>query len=583
MDGTPSRVPLSRESAISLERYRLALEAGRMGTWYWDVVTNRVDWDDELCRVFGVAPHSFDGTFDAYIALLHPDDVAATIATIQESLAAKSDHYVEHRVPQADGSIRWISGTGRAILSPSGEVIGMVGVGADITEQRALHEARLAAEAASVIARDAAARSQGRLALLGRVSGVLGASLDVGRTMQQLADLVVGEGLADWCVVELSAVGGLNRIALAHRDPEMVQLARRLQVEYPSRIRPEEGVGKVLATGEPEFWPQIPAGLVEQSAVDDTHLELLRRLDLTAAMVLPLRGRGRMLGAMSMVGAGGRTFDEEDLKAALELAERAGVALDNAFLYAERDRVARTLQQSLLPPVLPTVPGLDIGAVYRPGSEAHGIGGDFYDVVPTGRGSWLVAVGDVCGKGVEAAALTGTVRYALRTAAVLAESPADMLRAVNETVLREEWQDRFATLLVAEVFPAESPVRVVLAGGGHPPAVLRRASGELVRPAVGGSLVGALERAEFAQHAVTMEPGDCLALYTDGVTEAGQAPDLFGDERLDAVLASAPAGSAQQVARSVVEAVDDYRRAVIPNPDADPGRDDLAILVVRVS
>ena len=193
----------ARIAAAGVERYELALQAGRMGTWYWDVTANRIDWDDQLPRVFGLEPGQFDGSFESYLGLLHPDDVDATIASIQDSVATGRDHYVEHRVIHPDGSVHWVSGTGRPIVGPDGEVVAMVGVGADISEQHAAHEATRAAEAATAIAQDAAARSQARLALLGRVSGVLGASLDVAITLQQLADIVVHEGLADWCAVEV--------------------------------------------------------------------------------------------------------------------------------------------------------------------------------------------------------------------------------------------------------------------------------------------------------------------------------------------------------------------------------------------
>lgn len=570
-------------STVDAERYRLALEAGRMGTWYWDVVADRLDWDEQLCQVFGVNRDTFDATFQGYLDLLHPDDVEHTVATIQESLERKQDHYVEHRVLLPDGSVRWISGTGRALLDQHGNVVGMLGVGADITEQRAAQEARLAAEAASEIARTAAERSQARLALLGRVSGVLGASLDVETTLQQVADLVVREGLADWCVVEIpEGDGELSRVALAHRDPEMVEIARRLQARYPPEITTERGVGKVLATGEPEFWPSIPSELLEQSARDSEHLALLRELQLTAAMVVPLTARGRVLGAVSLVRSDGRQFDEEDLRTATDLGLRAAVALDNAYLYADRDRVARTLQQSLLPPVLPEIPGLSMSAIYRAGSQTHGIGGDFYDVFPTGTDQWLVAIGDVCGKGVEAAALTGTVRYAVRTAAVLMSSPALILRAVNETLVQEAWHERFATLQIAQLTIAAGSVGVRMAAGGHPPAILRRSHGQVEWLSPGGPLLGVLPDAEFNEQAVELADRDILLLYTDGVTEAGRAPRLFGEGRLGRAVRESPADAAS-LAGHVLSSVEEFRRKVVDSLETDHGRDDLALVALQVS
>ena len=570
-------------SAVGVARYALALEAGRMGTWYWEVASNRLDWDDQLLRVFGLEPGTFDGTFEAYLALIHPDDVGPTVAIIQESLATGHDHYVEHRIVLGDGTVRWVNGTGRPVIGEDGAVIAMVGVGADISEQRAAHEATLAAEAATAIAQDAAARSQGRLALLGRVSGVLGASLDISTTLQQLADIVVHEHLADWCTVEMpDGPQGLSRLALAHRDPAMVAMARRLQDDYPTQMRDDTGLGKVLRTGEPQLWPTIPHELIVESAQDSTHLELIENLRLSAAMLVPLMARGRVVGVLTMLGTEGRTFDDEDLTAAMELGVRAGIAIDNAYLYDDRDTVARTLQQSLLPPTLPDVPGLDMAALYRPGSVALGIGGDFYDVFPAGEGSWRIVIGDVCGKGVEAAALTGAVRYALRTAAVLTTSPAAALAIVNQTLLREDWHGRFATLALLALDLSPGSVRVTLASGGHPPPLLRRADGTVERVEAPGTIVGMLPDAEFSETACDLGSGDALLLYTDGIVEAGAPGEMFGDERLIAALRTAGAGAAEQLTAGVVAALDSFVAPGVARRQAEDSRDDLALLAVQV-
>ena len=560
-----------------------------MGTWSWDSASGRLEWDSALERVFGLEPDSFGGTMDAYLALLHPDDVASTVATISDSLETGAAHYLEHRVVLPDGRIRWVSGTGARVADDHGDPVGMVGVGADITEQRNAYDARQAAETASEIARDAVQKSQARLALLGRISGVLGASLDVETTLQQVADLVVREHMADWCVVQLpGGPGQISQVALAHRDPAMIEMARRLQDEYPPELTEESGLGKVLRTGEAEFWPSVPRELVEASAKDDAHRELLVSLELTAAMVIPLPARGTVLGAMTLIGSHGRTFDDDDLEAAVQMGVRAGVALDNANVYAERDRVANTLQRSLLPPVLPTVPGFDVAAHYRPGSAAHGIGGDFYDVFPAGVRSWRVVVGDVCGKGVDAAALTTSVRYALRTAAVLTESPADVLELVNETLLHDDWGERFATLTLVTLDLLDDGPRITVANGGHPPPLLRRADGTVERLVADGMLLGTLAEATFAETGTRLHAGDCLLLYTDGATEAGQPPNLFGEERLGRTLASATADRAAAVVDEVAEAVDGFVAATAAEHDEDHaggrdgGADDLALVALLV-
>ncbi|HET7659074.1 MAG TPA: SpoIIE family protein phosphatase [Oryzihumus sp.] len=574
----------SRPLSESAHRYELALSAGRMGTWYWDAVHDRLEWDEQLMRVFGVAPGHFGGTFAAYLELLHPDDVDHTVATVEESLRSRQDHYVEHRVVHPDGSVHWISGTGRVLTDDEGEVVGMVGVGADITEQHAAHEAAIAAEAATAFAVSAAALAESRLALLGRVSAVVGRSLDVGTTMQQIADIVVEEQLADWCVVQLpGGEHGIDQVALAHRDPEMVAMARRVQEDYPPKLQDDAGLGKVLLTGAPELWPSIPAEALVEGAEDATHLELLESLQMTAAMIIPLAGLNEVLGAMTLIGTQGRSFDENDLKVATEVGARAGIALDNASLYADRDTVARALQRSLLPAVLPDVPGVDLAALHRPGSPTLGVGGDFYDAFRAGDDSWYLVVGDVCGKGVEAAALTGAVRYAVRTASALRTSPAEILTIVNNTLLREEWSGRFATLVVARLEIGSDAMWVTVSSAGHPAPLLRRVDSTVVGLATAGTIVGALPEATFEDARQALSRGDCLLLYTDGVTEAGAPHDLFGDDRLARAFSSAASQPAAAIAAEILEAVDAFRRDGRA-PDAPPEYgDDMAVLVLRLT
>ncbi len=578
-------LPTDRDHAsvpeqVDPHRYQLALEAGRMGTWHWDVASGRLDWDEQLLRVFGLEPGSFAGTFDAYLALLHPDDVAPTMVTVQESLRTGRDHYVEHRVLRPDGSLHWVSGTGRVLRNENGTVIGMVGVGADITERMAQQEARQAAEAATEIARNAAAQAETRLALLGRIGGVLGQSLDVSITLQQVADLIVEEHLADWCVVEIpGGEHGIHQLALAHRDPEMVALALRSREEYPPELRDDRGLGKVLRTGEPELWPTIPAELLAASARDEAHRELLENLQLSAAMIVPLAARGEVLGAISMIGTAGRSFDEDDLGLAVEVGTRAGVALDNARLYADRDTVARTLQQSLLPTGLPDIPDLDLAALHRPGHAALGVGGDFYDGFPTGDGSWCLVMGDVCGKGVEAAAFTAAVRYAVRTAGGLTASPVDVLSIVNATLLREDWSGRFATLVLVRVERGPAAWNLTVASAGHPAPMLRRADGTVERLTSDGTIIGILPEATFNQTRALLCPGDCLLLFTDGLTEAGAPGELFGGRRLAEALRDSASGAAAEVAEDVLTAVEQFRTSREAAGEAAGERDDMAVLV----
>jgi serine phosphatase RsbU (regulator of sigma subunit) len=149
----------------------------------------------------------------------------------------------------------------------------------------------------------------------------------------------------------------------------------------------------------------------------------------------------------------GRVFGEKDLHLAEELARRAATRIDNAGLYHERDHIAWTLQQSLLPPALPDIPGFEVAALYRPAGEGYEVGGDFYDVFETADRAWALVVGDVCGKGPEAAAITGLARHTIRAIAMHDRRPCKVLRSLNEALLGEAWTDRFCTVCYVRLRP----------------------------------------------------------------------------------------------------------------------------------
>jgi serine phosphatase RsbU (regulator of sigma subunit) len=191
-------------------------------------------------------------------------------------------------------------------------------------------------------------------------------------------------------------------------------------------------------------------------------------------------------------------------------------------------------------------------------------------------------VGDVCGKGVEAAAFTGAVRYALRTAAGLSTAPAAVLGVANATLLREDWSGRFATVVVVRLDLSDGEVHATVSTAGHPPALVRRADGTVHRLEVGGTILGILDDARFAETTVLLDRGDCLVLYTDGVTEAGAPGELFGDVRLESALADAPAAPAAAVATDVVATAEMFRVDRLSAGSPTGERDDMAVLVARV-
>lgn len=243
---------------------------------------------------------------------------------------------------------------------------------------------------------------------------------------------------------------------------------------------------------------------------------------------------------------------------------------------ARAAELAYSLQASLLPPDLPAIPGAQLAATYQAVGEGLEVGGDFYDVSPSGRDDeWAIAMGDVCGKGVEAAAVTSLARYTLRAAGLRARRPSVILSRLNEVMLRHETERPFVTAVYAVLHAGGGGrgLTVNLAVGGHPLPLVLRADGRVETAGEPGTLVGILEEAEFTDATVALAPGDALLLYTDGITESRRGAELFGDVRLAEALAGCAGRDATGIVQGLEETVAGFR--------AGRARDDLALLVIR--
>lgn len=284
---------------------------------------------------------------------------------------------------------------------------------------------------------------------------------------------------------------------------------------------------------------------------------------------------GTVLGSLFLGHHQPRAFDDRDEALLEAMTSHLAVALEKSEVLAERDRVATVLQETLLPPLLPTIPHVDREARYRPTGSGNLVGGDFFDFFPTGDNEWGVVLGDVSGVGPEAAALTGIARYTIRAVAA-DEGPSGVLRALNDALNNQRTGDRFCTAVYLRLEPSETGIRVTLANGGHPPALLLRDDGrvEAVEGA-SGMLLGLFPEAAVVDQYLELAPGDAIVLYTDGVIEA-RTPgtnDQFGQERVEALLSASAGRTAESIARRLELAVIDHQRGET--------LDDVAILVVR--
>lgn len=450
---------------------------------------------------------------------------------------------------------------------------------------QALDRSRL--YAAELAARTAAEAQRDRMAFLALTGRLMEAPLSVDERLQRVADLAVPE-IADWCAVHLVRDDRVEQIAVAHADPEKVTYVEQLQRRYPSDPDAGGGAIAVARSGKPVLLTDIPDELLTEAAVDDTHLQLIRAIGMRSAVVVPLVVRGRSLGALTLVHAeSGLRFTDADLAFVEQLAATAAVALDNARLYEQQRHIAHTLQSALLPAVLPEVPGMQVAARYRPQSadltEVY-IGGDLYDVLvtapspdpPTSPGGWAAMVGDVCGKGPAAAALTALVRHTWRAHVSQNLAPADVVRGVNAALLRGSPADtaRFATLVHAQLRTDRPRTTVSLVSAGHPPPLVLR--GDRVEAVTApGTLVGVYADLALTEIEIRLDPGDSLVLYTDGVTEGRSADGYYGAHRLAAAVSRCAGATADGIAGALLEDVCAFQH--------DRLSDDVAIFVMQAT
>jgi serine phosphatase RsbU (regulator of sigma subunit) len=422
-------------------------------------------------------------------------------------------------------------------------------------------------------ARAEAERAEEHQRFLARASLVLDESLDPDVTLARIATLAV-EGIADWCSVDLvDPDGSIRHVVSAHADPSHIEPTRTLRERYPPDPEDMVGAPNVMRTGRSELYPEVTDEMLQRNARDADHLAVLRSVGIRSAMMVPMRTRGRILGAITFA-TGQRRFGEEDLRLAEDLGRRAAVAVETSRLYTERATVARTLQESLLPPQLPEIDGFDLAARYTAAGAGSEVGGDFYDVFELGPSEWAVVIGDVCGKGADAASLTALVRYTIRALATPQREPSDVLALVNQAILRQRSDNRFCTVAMLRLsLNPDGGARVTFSNGGHPLPLLMRADGSAEPFGLPGTLLGVVPDPDLSHQAFEIAPGDSLVLYTDGVTEARAPTVLLEPPDLARLVERCPLNGAADMARCIEESVLDKEQTV--------PQDDIAILVVR--
>jgi PAS domain S-box-containing protein len=409
-----------------------------------------------------------------------------------------------------------------------------------------------------------------RMRVLAESGRLLASSLDYEQTLSNVARVAV-PALADWCTVDL-VDEQLRRqnVAIAHRSPDKAEIAARLRELEPDELDPGRALTRVLTTGVSELYDEISDEQLRQAARDPEELELLRAMQMRSVAIVPLRVPRRILGVMTLVTAESRRkLTMDDLALAEQLGRRAAVAVENARLHTTLSGIAETLQQSLLPDEPPAIPDWDVAALYRPSGAGDrlDVGGDFYEVFDTEEG-WLALIGDVTGKGVDAAARTSLMRYGARFTSRFEPRPGSILRRLNE-FLTERPGDSLCTMLCAKLRAG----CVTLSSAGHPPAMIVAPGGDVRESPASGPLLGAFRDPEWPEEDVPIASDELMLLYTDGVTETAGTRGRFGAARLRALLSDHAGRSPAELLARLDRALDDF--------SGGARRDDVAAVALR--
>lgn len=484
-----------------LERTRAHMEQVVTGTR--DAVLSKdlqgiiTTWNPAAERLYGYTAEEAVGR---HVSFLIPDELKSDVQKILGSVRRGEaiDTYETRRV-RKDGSMIDVALTISPIGSPGHGLYGASVVARDITEERRRRSAREFLIAAT---RD------------------LDASLDPAETAANIVAQAV-PALAEVCIIDFIREDGmLGDSVAASAIPGAAEELERIRREAPLDPDGTHPVAQVLRADEPMIFHDLARReVIETYALTEEHQAFVDDTGYESAAVVALVARGRQIGALSFLHARANVrYTPEDLEFLAELGDRAALALDNARLYQERDAIARNLQRGLRPPRPAKVEGLESSVIFEAAGRGIEIGGDLYDVLPTEDGCWVL-VGDVAGKGSEAAGVSVAVRHAVRGLTREVDEPEEVLSRVNELLLEGTSLNDFATAVLVRLRQDEGGWNLAVASAGHPPAVHVRHGG--ARLLGGGTVLGALQDARVQRHDAPFAAGDTLVVCTDGWLEAG--------------------------------------------------------------
>ncbi len=454
---------------------------------------------------------------------------------------------------------RVIEGYAAPIVDAGGCYLGRVWYLHDETERRAAE-----AQRSALMAQLAAAQRAQRFLL--DASEALARATGFSETLELLAGVAVPT-LGDLCLIDVASERGeVRRVAAEHADPACRPLVQRLR-SWPPHPESDHPSIRAMKTGTSQWAAEMVDGYLVHTTRSPEHLEVVRRLQFSGFMAVPLVARGRTLGAVTLISSrSGRRFGPEDLALAEDLARRVALVIDKERRYDLERRASHALQASLLPSRAPAVAGLQAAVRYLPSTQGADLGGDFWDVAPLPGGEAVFAIGDVAGHDMSAAATMAQLRSACRALLAHVHGPGELI-----DVLQSSWGqlglERIATAAFAQLDPRTGKLR--LASAGHPAPLILDGGGAWFPPVAPAPPLGAPARPVQVWEG-NLAPGAAVILFTDGLVEDRQRDVDEGTRRLAAAARSVPSMEPEVIADHILAGLSGSERA-----------DDVALLVVR--
>lgn len=513
-----------------------------------DVAARLLDWGS-AAELIG---SNFSAVLDRLI-LRHEDGRPFKAEDVPSRRALRGDREptaLFRYIIKSSGEERWMFVRSTAILDANGDPVLAIAVIEDNTDRK---------------------RSEVSQAFLANASAMLSESLNHESAIRAIASAAV-PAIADWCTIEMvGRHGKIETVEVAHADPDLTARVRKFCEDFPVDPAAEYGAALAIRTGVGQLYEKVDMEAFRHFYDDEAQAQSAAELSPRSSMTAPIVVRGEPIGAISLaLTRAGARYTNYDLDTVVELGRRAGTVLDNTRMHTERMRMLASLQQSLIPAELPSLEGLSLSATFRPAERDAEVGGDFYDAFTLADGSSALVIGDVCGKGPEAAALTALARYTIRTTAMTESDPQRILTRLNEALLDQVRDGRFCTVAFARLAPDGDDFLLETVAAGHPlPLVVGSQSPKSVGEP--GTLLGVVPDPVLPITRTTLKREEALMLYTDGLS-AGQTTDdtEYALELVSRLNLNGSPDLAAVINRAAIDL------------QAEPNRDDVAILVARV-